>query len=151
MTSSLTIVLDTTVGKHFEITIEKTGDESALLRVQAWGSNQDHRREDPAKDDVIKLTEIHFDQVRRLLCKADMRGSFPSITCTLNDAAQGKQPYVRIVLADTFAGLADGLTDYAMEKADYDELKQFIINAKFPDLIPTVIKNERRGPPVAER
>jgi len=141
----MTIVIDTEAGKHIEITLEKTGDETGLLTVQSWTSNQDHRREDPSRDDTLKIHDIHFDQTRRLVCKGDMLGSTPSITCTLTPAAQDQKPFVRVLLAETFASLADGQKDYFMGKSEFDELKQFLIESKFPLPIPSVIKNEKRG------
>ena len=143
MSSSLMIVTDSIDGKHFEITIEKNEDNTASIQLKTWSSSLDHRRDDPSKDDVLKLYDICFDQSRRLICKADMQGSSPTITCMLNGPMPEAKPYVRTVVADTFASLADGTTDYAMEKADYDELKQFLIAAGLPKIQPSVIRNEK--------
>ena len=130
MASSLTILADSTDGKHFEITLEKTEADTAMLRLEIWASNLDHRRDDPSRDDVLRMYDIRFDQTRRLVCKAKMNGSYPSITFTLSPATEDRKAYVRTVVADSFASLADGTKDYTLEKSDFEALRQFLLDAR---------------------
>jgi hypothetical protein len=132
MSSTLTIVADSTAGKHFEITLEKTDEDKGQIRLETWHSNRDHRRDDATTDDLVNLYDIRCDKIRRVVLKGDLRGSSPTITCMFNDAQADGRPFVRVVIGGTFAGLGDGTNDYALEKSSYDELKQFILGAGFP-------------------
>ena len=113
------------------------------MRLKTWSSSLDHTRDDPSKDDTVKLYDICFDQSRRLSCRAELHGSQPALTIMLNGGNAETKPYIRTVIADTFATLADGTRDYPLEKADFDALKQFLIAAGFPKFAPTVIRNEK--------
>ena len=62
MAGPLTILADSVDGKHFEITLEKTEADTAMLRLEIWLSNLDHRRDDPSKDDVLRMYDIRFDR-----------------------------------------------------------------------------------------
>ncbi len=143
MAAPLTILADSIDGKHFEINLEKTESDTAMLRLEIWLSNLDHRRDPPSKDDVLRLYDIRFDQTRRLVCKAKMNGSYPTITFNLHPATEDKKPYVRTVVADSFASLADGTKDFTLETKDYDALKQFLLDAQFPQIEASVIRNEK--------
>jgi hypothetical protein len=144
MASSLTIITDSTEGRHFDLQIDKTGDDTATLHLQIWSSSLDHRRDDPTKDDTIKLYNICFEPPsRRLVCKADMNGSNPTLTVMLNGPVGDAKPYVRTLIAGTFAGLADASTDYPMDKARFEEFKQFIMEAGFPPIKAAEIRNEK--------
>ena len=143
MASPLTILTDSADGKHFEITLEKTEADTATLRLEIWSSSLDYRRDDPSKDDVLRMYDIRFDQTRRLVCKAKMNGSYPTITFMFNPATEDKKPFVRTVVADSFANLTDGTRDYSMENADYDALKQFLLDAEFPMIEASVIRKEK--------
>lgn len=143
MASPLTILADSFDGKHFEITLEKTEADTAMLRLEIWLSSLDHRRDPPSTDDVLRMYDIRFDQSRRLVCKAKMNGSYPTITFMMNPATEDRKAFVRTVIADSFANLADGSKEYPMEKADYEALKQFLLDAKFPLIEASVIRNEK--------
>ncbi|ACB94121.1 hypothetical protein [Beijerinckia indica] len=143
MASPLTILADSTDGKHFEITLEKSEGDNAVLRLEIWGSNLDHRRDEPSRDDFLKLYEIRFDRVQRLICKAKMNGSYPTITVMFSPAKEDQKATLRTVVANTFASLGDGTYDYPMETTDYEALKQFLIEADFPLIEASVIKNEK--------
>ena len=143
MVSPLTILADSCDGKHFEITLEKTEADTAMLRLEIWLSSLDHRRDPPSTDDVLRMYDIRFDQSRRLVCKAKMNGSYPTITFTLSPATEAQKAYVRTVVVDSFANLADGTKEYEMTKADYEALRQFLLDAQFPMIEASVIKNEK--------
>ncbi len=143
MVSPLTILANSFDGKHFEITLEKTEGDTATLRLEIWSSSLDHRRDDPSRDDILRMYDIRFDQTRRLTCKAKMNGSYPTITFMLNPATEDQKPFVRTVVADSFASLADGTKEYPMEKTDYEALRQFLLDAEFPMIEASVIKNEK--------
>jgi len=132
MTSTLTIVADSTEGKHFEITLDKTGDDKGEIRLETWHSNKDYRRDPATTDDVVKLYDVRCDKSRRIIFKGDLLGSSPSITCMFNGAQAEARPFVRVVIQGSFAGLGDGTHDYPLEQASYDELKQFVLGAGFP-------------------
>ena len=91
----------------------------------------------------VRLYDIRFDRTRRLACKAKMNGSYPTITFNLFPAIEDKKPYVRTQIADTFGNLGDGTKDFSLEKTDFDALKQFLLDAQFPEFEATVIRNEK--------
>jgi len=132
MTSTLTILADSIAGKHFEITLEKTADDKGEIRLETWHSNKDFKRDEASTDDTVVLFDIRYDKRRRMVFKADLMGSFPTITCSFVDAGAETPPYVQIVIGGTFAGLGDGTKDYKLDKSSYDELKAFILAAGFP-------------------
>jgi len=139
----LTMLADTVDGHHYEFTLEKLEGDTASLRLEFWLSNLDHRRDEPSKDDILRFYDIRFDKTRRLVCKAKMNGSYPTVTFMFHPAKEGTKPFVQIVIADTYAGLADGTREYPMEKDNYDALRQFLLDANFPDIEPSVIRNEK--------
>ncbi|QXX75991.1 hypothetical protein [Methylovirgula sp. HY1] len=143
MASPLTILADSFDGKHFEITLEKTEADTAMLRLEIWLSSLDHRRDPPSTDDVLRMYDIRFDQSRRLVCKAKMNGSYPTITFMLNAPTEDRKAFVQTVVADSFANLADGSKEYTMEKTDFEALRQFLLDAQFPMIEASVIKNEK--------
>lgn len=143
MAEPLTILADSADGKHFEVTLEKTEPDAALLRLLIWNSNLDHRRDDASKDDVLRLYEIRFDQTRRLVSKAKMNGSYPTITFMLNPAENDKKPYIRTVVANSFAYFTDGTRDFPLEPKDYEALRQYLLDAQFPNIEASVIRNEK--------
>ena len=143
MASPLTILADSFDGKHFEITLEKTKTDTAMLRLEIWLSSLDHRRDPPSTDDVLRMYDIRFDQSRRLVCKAKMNGSYPTITFMLNAPTEDRKAFVQTVVADSFANLADGSKEYTMEKTDFEALRQFLLDAQFPMIEASVIKNEK--------
>jgi hypothetical protein len=143
MAAPLTILADSFDGKHFEINLEKTEGDTAMLRLEIWLSNLDHRRDPPSTDDVLRLYDIRFDRTRRVVCKAKMNGSYPTITFMLHPATEDHKAFVQTVVADTFASVADGTKEYPMEKTDYEALKQFLLDAEFPKIEASVIRNEK--------
>jgi hypothetical protein len=143
MPSPLTILTDSYDGKHFEFTFEKMEGDTASMRLEIWSSSLDHHRDDPSRDDILRFYDIRYDQSRRLTCKAKMNGSYPSITLTLQPAKEDKKAFVRTVVADTFASLADGTTEYEMETADYEALRQFLLDSQFPLIEASIIRNEK--------
>jgi hypothetical protein len=143
MASSLTILTESFIGRHYEFTLERREGDTAWMRIEIWNSSLDHRRDDPSKDDVVNLYDIRFDKVRRLLFKAKMNGSYPLITIGFNPAKDEKKPFLRVVLTDTFAYMADLTLDYTVEPADYDKLLQFLLEQDFPDIEASVIRNEK--------
>ncbi len=143
MASPLTILADSFDGKHFEITLEKTEADTAMLRLEIWLSSLDHRRDPSSTDDVLRMYDIRFDQSRRLVCKAKMNGSYPTITFMLNAPTEDRKAFVQTVVADSFANLADGSKEYTMEKTDFEALRQFLLDAQFPMIEASVIKNEK--------
>jgi len=132
MTSTFTIVADSTAGKHFEITLEKTDDDKGQIRLETWHSNKDYRRDPATTDDVVKLYDVRCDRVRRITFRGDLQGSSPSITCMFVDAQADAQPLVRVVIQGAFAGLGDGTNEYKLEKSVYEDVKKFVLNAGFP-------------------
>jgi hypothetical protein len=131
MTSTMTIEADSTAGKHFEITLEKTADDKGRIRLETWHSNKDYKRDDASTDDIVALYDIRCDK-RRMVFKADLMGSTPTVTCSFVDAGPETPPLVRVVIGGTFAGLGDGTKDYTLDKSSYDELKTFVLDAGFP-------------------
>lgn len=144
MAEPLTILADAADGRHFEVTLDK-GEEAdtALLRLEVWHSNLDHRRDEASKDDVLRLYDIRFDQTRRLVCKAKMNGSYPAITFMLNPATEDAKPYIRTVVQNSFAYLTDGTRDFPLEPKDYDALKQYLLAQNYPQIEASVIRNEK--------
>jgi hypothetical protein len=132
MTSTLTILADSIAGKHFEITLEKTADDTAQIRLETWHSNKDYKRDAASTDDVVALFDIRYDKRRRMVFKADLMGSCPTVTCSFIDAGAETPPIVQVVIGGTFAGFGDGTKDYKLDKSSYDELKAFILAAGFP-------------------
>lgn len=143
MASPLKIIADSKEGKHFEITLEKTETDTAMMRLAIWNTNPGAAGQAPDKDDTLGFYDIRFDRSRRLICRARMNGSNPLITLTLNPARDDATAYLRMILGDTFAGFADGITDLPLEKSDFDGFKQFLIAAEFPLIEASVIKNEK--------
>jgi hypothetical protein len=143
MALSLTLLFETFNGRHHEITLEKREGDTAWLRVEIWNSSLDHRRDDPSKDDVLNFYDVRYDKVRRLVSKAKMNGSYPTITVGLNPATDEKKPFIRVVIAESFAYLADSTNDFTMEKNDFEALKKFLADCEFPDIEASVIKNEK--------
>jgi hypothetical protein len=131
MAASLTLIADTTEGKHFEITLDQTSDDKGQVRVMSWHSNKDHRRDPPTRDDIIDLFDICFETKESLVCKGDMLGSNPVVTCTFNGAESETPSSVEVVIKGTFGGLADGTTRYTLPKDDYAELEEFFAEANF--------------------
>jgi hypothetical protein len=132
MSSTLTILADSVAGKHFEITLEKTADDKAEIRLETWHSNKDHKRDEASTDDIVTLYDIRYDKRRRMVFKADLMGSSPVVTCNFIDAGAETPPHVQVVIGGTFAGLGDGMKEYKLDKASYDELRAFILEAGFP-------------------
>jgi hypothetical protein len=143
MASPLTILADSFDGKHFEINLEKTEGDTAMLRLEIWLSSLDHHRDQPSSDDVLRMYDIRFDKTRRMVCKAKMNGSYPTITFMLHPATEDHKAFVQTVVADSFANLADGSKEYEMAKPDFEALKQFLLDAQFPDIEASVIRNEK--------
>lgn len=134
MTSTLTIVSDSAAGQHYELTLELTANDAGVFRLESWHSNKDYRRDEASKDVTMKVFDIRADKARRIVFKGNLLGSTPLITCMPKEAEPGTQPFVRVVIADTFAGLGDGTNDFTLSSHFYEELKQFILNAGFPKI-----------------
>jgi len=143
MPELLTLLADSRDGKHFEITLEHTEADNGVLRLESWGSNLDHRRDEPSRDEFLKLYDIRFDGVQRLTCKAKMNGSYPTITFMFATSQDGKPATIRAVIADTFAGQGDGTLDYTLGSIDYEKVMHFLSEADFPMIEASVIKNEK--------
>jgi hypothetical protein len=143
MALSLTLLTETFNGRHHEITLEKREADTAWMRIQIWNSSLDHRRDDPSKDDVLNFYDVRYDKVRRLVSKAKMNGSYPTITVGLNPATDEKKAFIRVVIVESFAYLADATLDFPMEKDDYEALKKFLAECEFPDIEASVIRNEK--------
>ncbi len=143
--SPLTLLADSFNGRHYELTIEKREGDTAWLRIEIWNSSLDHRRDDPSKDDVLNFYDIRYDKVRRLVSKAKMNGSYPTITLGLNPAQpeENKPASVRVVIAESFAYLVDGTHDFIVEKDNYAAFCKFLLDCEFPDIEASVIRNEK--------
>ncbi len=139
----LTLLADSYNGRHYEITLEKREADTAWLRIEIWNSSLDHRRDDPSKDDVLNFYDVRYDKVRRLVCKAKMNGSYPTITLGLNPATDEKKAYIRVVVGESFAYIVDGTFDYTVEKENYAAFIKFLADCEFPDIEESVIRNEK--------
>jgi hypothetical protein len=145
MPEPLTLLADSFIGRHLEVTLEKRDGDTAWMRLQIWNSSLDFRRDDPTKDDVINLYDVRFDKARRLLFKGKMNGSYPLITVGLNPAvpAEDRKAFIRVVVVDSFGYLADASVDYTLENDNYAALFQFLLDCDFPDIEASVIRNEK--------
>ncbi len=145
MPEPLTLLADSFIGRHLEVTLEKREGDTAWMRLQVWNSSLDFRRDDPTKDDVINLYDVRFDKARRLVFRGKMNGSYPVITIGFNPAvpAEDKKAFIRVVVVDSFGYLADATVDYTLEKDNYAALMQFLLECDFPDIEASVIRNEK--------
>jgi hypothetical protein len=135
MTSAVTIESDSAAGEHFQLTLEKAAQDRGNIRIKSWRSDQNHHSEGPNKNDVVQVYEIRASEDgSRIVCKGEVFGPDPVVSCTIQDAQPQKSALVRITISGTLGGFGDGMTEYMITQDDHDRIKQFVMRAGFPTM-----------------
>jgi hypothetical protein len=126
-----TINSKTQDGGEVELTVLKSGADSALLSAKNWTKN----RPPPANP---KLTNTNLIGAKvsanglSITCIADVFfGPDPVVTLVLSDATVNPKT-VTITITGTLGGLGDGTSVYNLTDADYKEILDFIAAAQYP-------------------
>jgi hypothetical protein len=135
MRSAVTVESDSATGEHFQLTLEKAANDQGTIRIRSWRRDQDHHIEGPDKDDQVQLYEIRASEDgSRIVCKGEVFGPDPVVSCTIQDAEPQKPALVRVVINGTLGGMGDGMTEYMIGQAEHDRIKQFVLRAGFPTM-----------------
>jgi hypothetical protein len=135
MRSAVTVESDSATGEHFQLTLEKAANDQGTIRIRSWRSDQHHHIEGPDKDNLVQLYEIRSSEDgSRIVCKGDVFGPDPVVSCTIQDAEPPRPALVRVAINGTLGGLSDGTTEYMIGQVEHDRIKQFVLCAGFPSL-----------------
>ena len=135
MRSVVTVESASATGEHFQLTLEKAANDQGTIRIRSWRKDQDHHGEEPSKDDLVHLYEIRASEDgSRIVCKGEVFGPDPVVSCTIQDAQPQKPALVRFAINGTLGGLGDGTTEYMIDQVEHDRIKQFVIDAGFPTM-----------------
>jgi hypothetical protein len=133
MALSVTIHSKSNVGEQFQITLEKTGATKGMIRNQSWTSEHNPAKDHADTDDLVKLYDIAVNSDgNTIVCKGDVSGPDPTVTCKFFSSHAGKPAAVEVAIVGTFGGFFDRTERLPIEQADFDNLKTFVANAKFP-------------------
>jgi hypothetical protein len=129
----VTISSKAATGAQFQITLDKAGGDKGTIRVKSWPASANPATANPAKDQTIKLYDIKAAKSGdKLVCRGDVFGPDPTISCTVH-AGQGQaSPTVRVAVEGAL--MFNGTTDYSITPAEQQQVKEFIANAGFPEL-----------------
>jgi hypothetical protein len=129
----VTISSKTSTGAQFQITLDKTGADRGTIRIKTWAANANPASADPAKDQTIKLYDIKAAKSgEKLVCRGDVFGPDPTITCTVHPGHGQVSAMVRVAVEGAL--MFNGTTDYAIGATDQQQVEAFIANAGFPEL-----------------
>jgi len=108
-------------------------NNQGTIRIKSWRSDRDCQSEGPDKDDLVQLYEIRASEDgSRLICKGEVFGLDPVVSCTIQDAQPHTPALVRVTIDGTLGGLGDGTTEYIIGRGEHDRIKQFVMRAGFP-------------------
>ena len=119
-------------GEQFEIVLEKTSTDGGSIRIKSWRSDQDPERDDPTKDDLVNLYEIRSRTGSEIVCRGDVFGPDPVVTCSLRDGSPPAGPSVQVDIVGTLGAAFDGTASYPIAPGEYAKLKRFLTQAAFP-------------------
>jgi hypothetical protein len=119
-------------GRHYEIMLQKTAPDRGMIRIKSWRKGQDPERSAPAKQDSYKLYKIRLRSASTIVCRGDVFGPHPVVTCSLEAGSPSDGPFVQVDVVGTLAGAFDGSTRYPIAPAEYVKLEQFLAEAAFP-------------------
>jgi hypothetical protein len=128
----VTIKSDGADGKHFEITLDKTGNDTGKVDVKTWNDGANHGGNPPDKDDTTKLYAIKAkSDGSKIACKADVFGPDPDVTF---DMAGQQNPSVTVTIKGSLGGMGDGTNTYPIAQSEFGKITQFIAGAGFPPI-----------------
>ena len=129
-----TINSKTLDGGEVELTVLKSGADSALLSAKNWTKNH----LPPAGKPKLTNTNLIGAKVSAnglsITCIADVFfGPDPVVTLVLSEATANPKT-VTITIKGSLGGLGDGTSVYNLTDADYKEILDFIAAAQYPVL-----------------
>jgi hypothetical protein len=123
---AVTVQSDAADGKHYSITLEKTGADTATVDLTTWRQGQDPQS-GPGSKQTYEVNNVKaVDDGSRLVCQTRVLFFSPTITVTIHEAAPNQPPFIRIDINGASP------TDYPVSAADEDKLKQFIVGCHYP-------------------
>lgn len=135
MPANVTIHSAAESGEQFEITLEKTAHDKGTIRNRSWSSDHDPETDDADTDQTVKLYDITAAaDGNKIVCKGDVSGPDPTVTCRIFAAQGGATASVEVTIMGTFGGFFDGTKRYPIAQADCDAIRQYVLKAGFPIL-----------------
>jgi hypothetical protein len=123
---AVTIDSDSADGKHFRITLEKTGTDTGTVDVTTWqpGQNPQTSPGDRHTYSVFNVRAAHDGS--QFVCQTHVFLFSPTITVTVHGPAPQHSPFIRVDISGV------GPSDHPVTVADETRLKQFIVGCHFP-------------------
>src|ERR1044072_5933914 len=120
-------------GRHVEITLDKTGQDTGTVNVKTWNDAGDHAAGNPPdKNEKTRLYAITAkSNGSTIVCKADVPGSDPRVTFVITGSPA---PSITVTIEGTTFGLGDGTKIYPIPQADVTMVTQFVASSEFPTI-----------------
>jgi hypothetical protein len=125
--AAVTVDSDSPDGRHYQITLDKTGAATANVDLTTWPQGQD-----PDSGPCYKHT-YQVDQIRatpdgsRLVCQTHVLFFSPTINVTINGPAPPQQEAIVEIKIDSGQP-----SEYPVSAADGTKLRQYIVSCHFP-------------------
>ena len=128
MPTTATIKSKTKDGADVELTVDKSGADTAKLTAKNWTISKP-----PPANPKVSETKLYGAKVSadgsRIMCKAEVFGPDPDVTLLLNATAPKS---VTITIKGTLGGMGDGEQTYALTDGDFTTIQGFVGAAQYP-------------------
>ena len=130
MPTTATIKSKTKDGADVELTVDKSGANTAKLTAKNWTVAKPPPANPKVSETKLFNATVSADNMR-IACKADVFGPDPDVTLVLNAPASGSKS-VTITIKGTLGGLGDGTETYPLEDMHFAAIQKFIADAQYP-------------------